>query len=135
MHTEYISVSKHTIEKLIAHNGKAIAVGTTSVRTLESLYYIGVLIHHNPDAAQNELHVQQWMPYEDKNELTPVEALQPGYQYKIVRKMVTNFHQPQSTLLLLVSAFVRGNWRKIYDYALEHDFRFLSYGDSSLLIP
>ncbi len=120
MHTEYISVSKHTIEKLIAHNGKAIAVGTTSVRTLESLYYIGVLIHHNPDAAQNELHVQQWMPYEDKNELTPVEALQqildylhrhemealhsstqiiiaPGYQYKIVRKMVTNFHQPQST--------------------------------------
>ena len=158
MHTEYISVSKHTIEKLIAHNGKAIAVGTTSVRTLESLYYIGVLIHYNPDAAQNELHVQQWMPYEDKNELTPVEALQqildylhrhemealhsstqiiiaPGYQYKIVRKMVTNFHQPQSTLLLLVSAFVRGNWRKIYDYALEHDFRFLSYGDSSLLIP
>ena len=158
MHTEYISVSKHTIEKLIAHNGKAIAVGTTSVRTLESLYYIGVLIHHNPDAAQNELHVQQWMPYEDKNELTPAEALQqildylhrhemealhsstqiiiaPGYQYKIVRKMVTNFHQPQSTLLLLVSAFVRGNWRKIYDYALEDDFRFLSYGDSSLLIP
>ena len=66
MHTEYISVSKHTIEKLIAHNGKAIAVGTTSVRTLESLYYIGVLIHYNPDAAQNELHVQQWMPYEDK---------------------------------------------------------------------
>ena len=98
------------------------------------------------------------MPYEDKNELTHVKALQqiliylhrhemealhsstqiiiaPGYQYKIVRKMVTNFHQPQSTLLLLVSAFVRGNWRKIYDYALEHDFRFLSYGDSSLLIP
>ena len=104
------------------------------------------------------MHVQQWMPYEDKNELTPAEALQqildylhrhemealhsstqiiiaPGYQYKIVRKMVTNFHLPQSTLLLLVSAFVRGNWRKIYDYALEHDFRFLSYGDSSLLIP
>ena len=70
MHTEYISVSKSTIEKLIAHNGKAIAVGTTSVRTLESLYYIGVLINHNPDATQDELHVQQWMPYEDKNELT-----------------------------------------------------------------
>ena len=158
MHTEYISVSKHTIEKLIAHNGKAIAVGTTSVRTLESLYYIGVLISHNPDATQDELHVQQWMPYEDKNDLTPVEALQqildylnrhemealhsstqiiiaPGYTYKIVKKMVTNFHQPQSTLLLLVSAFVKGNWRRIYDYALGHDFRFLSYGDSSLLIP
>ena len=158
MHTEYISVSKHTIEKLIAHNGKAIAVGTTSVRTLESLYYIGVLISHNPDATQDELHVQQWMPYEDKNDLTPVEALQqildylnrhemealhsstqiiiaPGYTYKIVKKMVTNFHQPQNTLLLLVSAFVKGNWRRIYDYALGHDFRFLSYGDSSLLIP
>ena len=158
MHTEYISVSKHTIEKLIAHHGEAIAVGTTSVRTLESLYYIGVLISHNPDATQDELHVQQWMPYEDKNDLTPVEALQqildylnrhemealhsstqiiiaPGYTYKIVKKMVTNFHQPQSTLLLLVSAFVKGNWRRIYDYALGHDFRFLSYGDSSLLIP
>ena len=160
MHTEYISVSKHTIEKLIAHNGEAIAVGTTSVRTLESLYYIGVLISHNPDATQDELHVQQWMPYEDKNDLTPVEALQqildylnrhemealhsstqiiiaPGYTYKIVKKMVTNFHQPQSTLLLLVSAFVKGNWRRIYDYALGHDFRFLSYGDSSLnfMIP
>ena len=72
MHTEYISVSKHTIEKLIAHHGEAIAVGTTSVRTLESLYYIGVLISHNPDATQDELHVQQWMPYEDKNDLTPV---------------------------------------------------------------
>ena len=137
---------------------RTVAGISPDLSSLESLYYIGVLIHHNPDAAQNELHVQQWMPYEDKNELTPVEALQqildylhrhemealhsstqiiiaPGYQYKIVRKMVTNFHQPQSTLLLLVSAFVRGNWRKIYDYALEHDFRFLSYGDSSLLIP
>ena len=81
MHTEYISVSKHTIEKLIAHNGEAIAVGTTSVRTLESLYYIGVLISHNPDATQDELHVQQWMPYEDKNDLTPVEALQQILDY------------------------------------------------------
>ena len=145
-------------ERGIDRHGEAIAVGTTSVRTLESLYYIGVLISHNPDATQDELHVQQWMPYEDKNDLTPVEALQqildylnrhemealhsstqiiiaPGYTYKIVKKMVTNFHQPQSTLLLLVSAFVKGNWRRIYDYALGHDFRFLSYGDSSLLIP
>lgn len=158
MHTEYISVSRRTIEKLIAHQGRAIAVGTTSVRTLESLYYIGVLVSRNPDANQEELHVQQWMPYGDNNALTPVEALQhildylnrhgmealhtstqiiiaPGYEYKVVKKMVTNFHQPQSTLLLLVSAFVKGNWKKIYDYALGHDFRFLSYGDSSLLIP
>lgn len=158
MHTEYISVNKRTIEKLIAHGGHAIAVGTTSVRTLESLYYIGVAISHNPDANQEELHVQQWMPYEEKNGIGTIQALQhildylnrhhmetlhtstqiiiaPGYEYKIVKKMVTNFHQPQSTLLLLVSAFVKGDWRKIYDYALEHDFRFLSYGDSSLLIP
>lgn len=158
MHTEYISVNKRTIEKLIAHGGHAIAVGTTSVRTLESLYYIGVAISRNPDANQKELHVQQWMPYEEKNGIGTIQALQhildylnrhhmealhtstqiiiaPGYEYKIVKKMVTNFHQPQSTLLLLVSAFVKGDWRKIYDYALEHDFRFLSYGDSSLLIP
>ena len=151
-------MSKHTIEKLIAHGGKAIAVGTTSVRTLESLYYIGTIISRKPDAGQEELHVQQWMPYEDNNALSAVEALQqilnylnrhemealhtstqiiiaPGYEYKIVKKMVTNFHQPQSTLLLLVSAFVKGDWRTIYDYALGHDFRFLSYGDSSLLIP
>lgn len=158
MHTEYISVGRRTIEKLIAHEGKAIAVGTTSVRTLESLYYIGVLVSRNPNANQEELHVHQWMPYEEKHELSPVEALRhildyldrhsmealhtstqiiiaPGYEYKIVRKIVTNFHQPQSTLLLLVSAFVKGDWKKIYDFALRHDFRFLSYGDSSLLIP
>ena len=158
MHTEYISVNKGTIEKLITHGGKTIAVGTTSVRTLESLYYIGIRIHLNPEANQEELHVKQWMPYEPHPALTPVESLQnildylnrnnmealhtstqiiiaPGYEYKIVKKIVTNFHQPQSTLLLLVSAFVKGDWKKIYDYALSHDFRFLSYGDSSLLIP
>ena len=158
MHTEYISVNRRTIEKLIAHGGQTIAVGTTSVRTLESLYYIGILISQNPEANQEELHVKQWMPYEPHPVLTPVESLQyildylnrhgmealhtstqiiiaPGYDYKIVKKIVTNFHQPQSTLLLLVSAFVKGDWEKIYDYALSHDFRFLSYGDSSLLIP
>lgn len=158
MHTEYISVNRQTIEKLIAHGGKAIAVGTTSVRTLESLYYIGVTIASHPDAGQEELHVRQWQPYETHPTMTTVESLQqildymkrhelealhtstqiiiaPGYTYHIVQKMVTNFHQPQSTLLLLVSAFVKGNWQTIYDYALAHDFRFLSYGDSSLLIP
>ena len=158
MHTEYISVNRQTIEKLIAHGGKAIAVGTTSVRTLESLYYIGVTIASHPDAGQEELHVRQWQPYETHPTMTTVESLQqildymkrhelealhtstqiiiaPGYTYHIVQKMVTNFHQPQSTLLLLVSAFLHGDWRKIYDYALAHDFRFLSYGDSSLLIP
>lgn len=158
MHTEYISVNRQTIEKLIAHGGKAIAVGTTSVRTLESLYYIGVTIASHPDAGQEELHVRQWQPYETHPTMTTVESLQqildymkrhelealhtstqiiiaPGYTYHIVQKMVTNFHQPQSTLLLLVSAFGKGDWQTIYDYALAHDFRFLSYGDSSLLIP
>lgn len=158
MHTEYISVAKSTISRLMAHQCKAIAIGTTSVRTLESLYYIGVLLQDNPNAGQTDLHVPQWMPYETTTMLTVSQALQnildylernemetlhtstqiiiaPGYTYKIVEKIVTNFHQPQSTLLLLVSAFVKGDWRTIYDYALAHDFRFLSYGDSSLLIP
>lgn len=159
MHSEYIVVERSTIEKLIAHHGEAIAVGTTSVRTLESLYYIGVLISRCPDATEEQLRVTQWMPYEeDNNRLTTLEALQhilayldrhelpalhtntqimiaPGYTFHIVRRIVTNFHQPKSTLLLLVSAFVKGDWRKIYDYALAHDFRFLSYGDSSLLVP
>ncbi len=158
MHTEYISVTKTTIEKLIAHGGKAVAVGTTSVRTLESLYYIGVILSQNPDANEADLHVDQWQPYEIPSTLTATGALScildymnrqglealhtrtqiliaPGYKYKIVERMVTNFHQPQSTLLLLVSAFVKGDWCRIYGYALSHDFRFLSYGDSSLLIP
>lgn len=158
MHTEYISVSRNTIEQLIAHGGHCVAVGTTSVRTLESLYHIGVILHSHPDATEEELHVQQWQPYESPSTLAPTEALEailaylnrngmetlhtttqiiiaPGYEYRIVKAMVTNFHQPQSTLLLLVSAFVHGEWQKIYDYALSHDFRFLSYGDSSLLIP
>lgn len=161
MHTEYISVSRATLEKLIVHEGKAVAVGTTSVRTLESLYHIGISLLKNPDATEDELHVKQWQPYEmtpEEDKTPAVDALQaivdyldrhgmetlhtstqiiiaPGYDYRIVKAMVTNFHQPQSTLLLLVSAFVKGNWRKIYDYALSHDFRFLSYGDSSLLIP
>ena len=158
MHTEYISVNKQVIEDLIAHNGEATAVGTTSVRTLESLYYIGVTISQHPDASQEEMHVNQWTPYDTHPTLTAVESLKwildylnrhnlemlntstqiiiaPGYEYKIVKRIVTNFHQPQSTLLLLVSAFVKGDWHKIYDFALSHDFRFLSYGDSSLLIP
>ena len=159
MHTEYISVNRGLLEKLIAHGGEAIAVGTTSVRTLESLYYMGCKLAENADLSEEELHVEQWEPYADgAGSLTAVEALQnvldylvrhdlpalhsstqiiiaPGYEYKIVKMLITNFHQPQSTLLLLVSAFVKGDWHKIYDYALAHDFRFLSYGDSSLLIP
>ena len=158
MHSEFIAVKRETIQRLIAHGGHAIAVGTTSVRTLESLYYIGRKLQDNLDASEDELHVNQWEPYDDTTELPVVDALgnilayldrhnlpalhtstqiiiAPGYKYHIVRMMVTNFHQPQSTLLLLVSAFVRGDWHTIYDYALAHDFRFLSYGDSSLLMP
>ncbi|MBQ5506086.1 MAG: S-adenosylmethionine:tRNA ribosyltransferase-isomerase [Prevotella sp.] len=160
MHSEYISVHKQTLEKLLRHHASAIAVGTTSVRTLESLYYMGVKLEQNPNLTEEQLHVNQWEPYQlsAEQEITPEKAIQnlldylkrndlntlhtstqiiiaPGYQYKIVKMLVTNFHQPQSTLLLLVSAFVHGDWRKIYDYALAHEFRFLSYGDSSLLIP
>ena len=169
MHTEYIAVRRQTFEKLLAHECHATAVGTTSVRTLESLYYMGVKLAMNPDAQEEDFHVNQWEPYDlpHKEEglvivggkaVTAAEAIghllhwldaakldvlhsstqiiiAPGYTYKIVDKLITNFHQPQSTLLLLVSAFVKGDWRKIYDYALAHDFRFLSYGDSSLLIP
>ena len=164
MHTEYISVRRDTIQKLINHDASAIAVGTTSVRTLESLYYMGLKVMQNPNLTEEQLHVAQWEPYEEvkssevrseKSSITALQALAawmdahdlkvlhsstqiiiaPGYDYKIVKMLVTNFHQPQSTLLLLVSAFVKGDWHKIYDYALAHDFRFLSYGDSSLLIP
>ena len=158
MHTEFIAVKRSTIEKLIAHGGQTIAVGTTSVRTLESLYYIGVYLSTHPDATEDDMHVKQWTPYETNPTMTSVQALQyildyldrhhldvlktstqiiiaPGYKYHIVKMMVTNFHQPQSTLLLLVSAFVNGDWKTIYRYALNNGFRFLSYGDSSLLIP
>ena len=157
MHTEFISVRRETIAHLKSKLGHIIAVGTTSVRTLESLYYIGVLLSTQPEATSEELVVKQWMPYEAaNNRLTAAEALQnildyldrhqadklvtatqiiiaPGYTFKLVKGIVTNFHQPKSTLLLLISAFVKGDWRKIYDYALAHDFRFLSYGDSSYL--
>ncbi|WP_251968365.1 S-adenosylmethionine:tRNA ribosyltransferase-isomerase [Parabacteroides sp. AD58] len=158
MHTEFISVRRSSIERIQKNLGKIIAVGTTSVRTLESLYYIGVKLAFHPDATSEELVVNQWMPYEEANNQIPVaDALQlildyldrhqadklvtatqiiiaPGYEFKVVRGIITNFHQPKSTLLLLISAFVKGNWRTIYDYALSHDFRFLSYGDSSLLL-
>lgn len=120
---------------------------------------MGLKVLRNPDVTEEQLHVSQWEPYDERPcGVDPVASLQalsqwmqrqhmdvlhsstqiiiaPGYDYKIVNMLITNFHQPQSTLLLLVSAFVHGDWRKIYDYALAHDFRFLSYGDSSLLIP
>lgn len=156
MHSEFISVQKSFIEELIRFEGKVIAVGTTSVRTLESLYYMGVSLENQK---QSHVHVSQWMPYNDsnnrlskkdalKNILAYLEAnslstliadtqiiIAPGYEFKIVDGIVTNFHQPQSTLLLLVSAFLgNNNWKNIYEHALSSDYRFLSYGDSSLLL-
>jgi S-adenosylmethionine:tRNA ribosyltransferase-isomerase len=156
MHREIISVSKSTIEDLIASAGHIVAVGTTSVRTLESLYYLGCRIARNPE--NPDLMVEQWEPYENDYTLTTREALQtivdylnrnhlaainaatrimivPSFQFRVVNKIITNFHQPKSTLLLLISAFVGiDRWRKIYDFAMINGFRFLSYGDSSLLV-
>ena len=161
MHSEWIYVPRTVIEALLRHHCECTAVGTTSVRTLESLYYIGKKILANPDITEDQLPVAQWEPYEgvsgedvksedclsailqwlNRNGISALHTatqiiIAPGYRYRIVRRMITNFHQPQSTLLLLVSAFVGDDhWRDIYRYALDHDFRFLSYGDSSLLIP
>jgi S-adenosylmethionine:tRNA ribosyltransferase-isomerase len=158
MHTEFIAVSRSAIEHIKEHPDNIIAVGTTSVRTLETFYYTGVILANNPGATPEDLVVSQWTPYQEgNNTLTTGEALQhiltwldrhdldklvtatqiliaPGYTFKVVRGIITNFHQPKSTLLLLVSAFVKGDWKNIYEYALSHDFRFLSYGDSSLLL-
>ena len=157
MHTEFISVRRSAIENIRTNLGRVIAVGTTSVRTLESLYYMGRTLVNNPDATSEELVVTQWTPYHDTEEVTAHEALTalldyldrnqtdrllsatqimiaPGYEFKIVKGIITNFHQPKSTLLLLISAFVNGNWKSIYNYAFDNDFRFLSYGDSSLLL-
>ncbi len=156
MHKETISVRKASIENIIKHLGHIVAVGTTSVRTLESLYFFGCKLLE--DDSEREMIVEQWEPYDTEHNVEPSVALQaivdyltkhhlpnfeaetriiivPGYQFRIVNKLITNFHQPKSTLLLLISAFVGGEeWKKIYRFALDNNFRFLSYGDSSLLI-
>ena len=154
MHAEKIEVSREFIENLIQNLGHIVAVGTTSVRTLESLYYLGVQLH----SGDTKLLVNQWEPYEADKVLTSREALEailnymhetqsnilyattqimivPGYKFNIVNILITNFHQPKSTLLLLLAAFVGQKWRELYKYALENDYRFLSYGDSSVLMP
>lgn len=157
MHTESIAVERAAIQQLMSHTGPVIAVGTTSVRTLESLYFLGKKILLHNDFA--DFHVDQWEPYEATDFNPPTrEALEalldymdrrawselhavtqiliaPGYSFHVVNGMITNFHQPRSTLLLLIAAFVGNDWRRIYDDALQNDFRFLSYGDSSLLLP
>jgi S-adenosylmethionine:tRNA ribosyltransferase-isomerase len=157
MHAEFIDVSLEFISSLINHAGPIIPVGTTSLRTIETLYWMGVKAAKLSSADIAALSIQQWDAYDwDDNAITKNDALlhlvewmkrqnitriicktqlliAPGYQLKVADAIITNFHQPQSTLLLLVHAFVGENWKHIYDYALKNNFRFLSYGDGSLL--
>jgi S-adenosylmethionine:tRNA ribosyltransferase-isomerase len=156
MHCEHFFVTKETINELIENHGKIIAVGTTSVRTLESLYWLGVKAINCLESNVDELKVDQWEPYGSDQKISVKTALAaltdlmtkykcrfisastkiiiiPGYKFRMITGMITNFHQPKSTLLLLISAWTGTDWHKIYKYALENGFRFLSYGDSSLL--
>jgi S-adenosylmethionine:tRNA ribosyltransferase-isomerase len=158
MHSESVCVSRKIIEYILENqNKKLIAVGTTSLRTLESLYWFGFKLYHIPDYSGNYLNVQQWQPYENNlEEITVQESLLsvlqfmerrnldylfgetsiiivPGYDFKIVNGLITNFHLSASTLLLLIAAFIGDEWKEIYNYAISNNFRFLSYGDSSLL--
>lgn len=157
MHAEWIEVSYDTVRQLISSNGKnVVAVGTTSLRTLESLYWIGNKIARGVQPDLHGIAVTQWEPYGEHTDTNTEDALKalaafmsankldklisrtqiliaPGYTFRVVNSLVTNFHQPQSTLLLLVAALVGPGWREIYEYALSHNYRFLSYGDGCLL--
>jgi len=157
MHEEWLEITATSLEALINHqHGPVIAVGTTALRTLESLYWMGLKVMNNTSLSMQELAVGQWEPYETTTSIKTQDALEallqwmklnaretivtktqiliaPGYTFKVVQGLITNFHQPQSTLLLLVAALVGDDWKRIYDYALANDYRFLSYGDSSLL--
>ncbi|MGE0088755.1 MAG: S-adenosylmethionine:tRNA ribosyltransferase-isomerase [Bacteroidales bacterium] len=157
MHTEHFIVKKSTIKQLLTAE-KIIAVGTTSVRTIESLYLLGIRAKKLIGNSNLNTHIAQWDAYRENNHESRKEALQalfdyltlhkqtkiyastqimivPGYKFRLVDLLITNFHQPRSTLLLLIAAFIGDNWKKVYDFAMKNDFRFLSYGDSSILIP
>ncbi len=157
MHAEHFFLTSGTIRTLIGAKENLIAVGTTSVRTLESLYWLGVKVLSNAYSDRAILSLEQWEPYElssetsvteslnalleflEKNDLTTLHAstsmiIVPGYKFRMINGLITNFHQPASTLLLLVSAWIGERWKKAYNYALNNDFRFLSYGDSSLFL-
>ncbi len=158
MHAEYVDISANAIKQIIEYAEKTIvAVGTTSLRTIESLYWMGIKIVENKDISPEELSIKQWDPYEiELKRVSAKEALThlydwinnrglpgiltktqiliaPGYNLKIAKGIITNFHQPKSTLLLLIAAIVGGEWKKIYEYALENNYRFLSYGDGCIL--
>jgi S-adenosylmethionine:tRNA ribosyltransferase-isomerase len=159
MHEEFIEVNAEIIEFLSRKlNDPVIAVGTTSLRTIETLYWLGLLISLDKNISAADLHLDQWLPYQGKTDITAQEALQfllqwicrqpgkklvtktqlfivPGYQFKIARGLITNFHQPNSTLLLLVAALIGPAWKSVYTWALEHNYRFLSYGDGCLFLP
>ncbi len=155
MHTEHFIVKRSTIDKLLKNKGKRVVVGTTSLRTLESMYWLGVKVLE--DKLNEQLTVSQWEPYELTQNISVDNALSalalfmnkrkldflsastqilivPGYKIRMADALITNYHQPKSTLLLLVAAFIGEDWKKVYSYALSHNFRFLSYGDSSLLV-
>lgn len=158
MHSEHFSVSLELIKKLSEHKGKIVAVGTTSVRTLESLYWIGCKILDHPSIDPSDLSITQWESYHHNiqsysvhrsfktlldymlhHNLTELNTsteiiIIPGYEFKVINGMITNFHQPQSTLLLLIAAFLGEKWRRIYNHALNNNYRFLSYGDSNLYL-
>jgi len=157
MHTEHFTVSLEALKSIIGNLGRIVAVGTTSVRTLESLYWTGIKALTQPDIFESEISVDQWEPYHSNTNITAEASLMaiadimekkrwkylnastklmilPGYSFRIIDGMITNFHQPRSTLLLLVSAWIGEGWKKVYRYAIENNFRFLSYGDSSLLL-
>lgn len=156
MHTEHFFVTIDTISRLIENEGNVIAVGTTSVRTIESIYWLGVRVIENPETNIDSLKVGQWEPYDRTLEISPETALKalygamrkkgrkmisastqiiivPGYRFRITNGIITNFHQPRSTLLMLIAAWTGKAWKDIYKYALDNGFRFLSYGDSSFL--
>ncbi len=157
MHTEHFIVKRTTIEKIVQYLGNITITGTTTVRTVESLFCVGAQIFENKDVAVEEFHVSQWEAYEYKDKYDVREILEnllswmtakgleyircatqimivPGFRFRITDRLITNFHQPKSTLLLLLSAFIGDEWRKVYGYALENNFRFLSYGDSCLFL-
>ena len=160
MHVEWISVTRDTIATLLnALGSPVIPVGTTSARTVESLYWLGLKAAQDPSISPEELTVHQWDAYELPSRTTSPETaltsllewmqrhdlsqlitrtqllITPGYKWRIAKGLITNFHQPESTLLLLVASLIGEDWKKVYDYALEHSFRFLSYGDGCLLLP
>ena len=158
MHTEFFYITKDSIKALLEHYGNITAVGTTTVRGLESLYQVGIKAIKGGTDLSAPQEISQWEAYENMEDISGKEVLlwlldemtrknlkeikgktsimiAPGYKFRFINRLITNFHQPGSTLLLLIAAYIGEDWKKVYDFALKNGFRFLSYGDSSLLYP